>query len=300
MNRPGSALWKYTSRVLPARTPRALAEPSMTEDRAAWLAADLALRLADEAIVGLAQAGIVCAPLKGVLLLARWSELRGHRDLADVDLLVTREDFARAERRLRELGFDPTSRTNRGVTLARDDWPLSIDLHHRLFGPRLFEMPTTGLIARAERDETSFAAPVMRLADMDFLAHVVGHAVKSRLRPDDEFVLGDVAWLLRKLPIDPETCAAHIESLQMRRAAGYVFGAAASKGEPVAREILRHLHLDARDRAAIRAANAFPHRYWTPHLLNGSVGRGARSLSVQLRQDLGRRARRWLPSMAGA
>jgi hypothetical protein len=35
-------------------------------------------------------------------------------------------------------------------------------------------------------------------------------------------------------------------------------------------------------------------------LLNGSVRRGARSLSAQLRQDLGRRVRRWLPSMAGA
>ena len=92
---------------------------------------------------------------------------------------------------------------------------------------------------RAERDETSFAVPVMRLADVDLLAHIVGHAVKSRLHPDDDFVFGDVAWLLRKLPIDPEACAAHMESLQMRRAAGYVFGAAASKGEAVAREIVR-------------------------------------------------------------
>ncbi len=272
----------------------------MTENRAARLAADLALRLADEAILGFAHARIVCAPLKGVLFLTRWPELRGHRDLADVDLLVTREDFGRAERSLRELGFEPTSRTNRGATFVRDDWPLSIDLHHRLFGPSLFEMPTSVLMGRAERDETSLVAPVMRLADLDFLAHVVGHAVKSRLRPDDDFVLGDVAWLLRKLSIDPARCAAHMESLQMRRAAGYVFGAASSKGDPVAAEIVRHLDLDAQDRMAIRAANASPRRYWIPHLLNGSVWRGVRSLSAQLRQDLGRHARRRLPSMAGA
>lgn len=282
------------------RKPMASPNPAAARVRAAELAADLALRLAGEAIAALAQVNVVSAPLKGIMLLARWPELRGHRDLADVDLLVMPEDFSRAEESLGTLGFEPTSRTNRGTTLVRDDWPLSIDLHHRLFGPHLFDMPTTALMGRAERDETSFAAPVMRLADMDFLGHVIGHAVKSRVSPDEDSVFDDVAWLLGELPIDPEACAAHMQALRMRRAAGYVLGAAASKGQPLAPAIVRHLKLDVADRAAIVAASALPRAYWNPHLLNECIPRGARSLSAQLRQDLSWRARRWMAPAARA
>ncbi len=262
--------------------------------RAYELAADLAGRLANDALTALAGVRIVPAPLKGVMLLARWPELRGHRDLADIDLLVSPDDFLSAEESLRMIGFEPTSRTNRGATFVRDNWPLSIDLHHRLFGPRLFDMQTSALLGRAELDDTLFAAPVMRLDDMDLFAHVVGHAVKSRRCASEAVVFDDIAWLLGALAVDAEQYAAHIRASQMHRAAGYVLGAAASRGELLAQKIVQSLDLDAHDRAAIKAASACPSAYWTPHLLNGRVALGARSFSAQVREDLGWRVRKWL------
>ncbi|MGB5810586.1 MAG: nucleotidyltransferase family protein [Polyangiales bacterium] len=274
-----------------ASQPRSSRALVANDELACSLAADLAVRLADEAIVALEHVGITVAPVKGVMLLARWPALRGRRDLADVDLLVACEDFGRAMRALGTLGFEPTSHTNRGATLVRDDWPLSIDLHHRLFGPHLFDLSTRAVLGRAELDDALFAAPVLRVDDMDALAHVVGHAVKSRLRPDDPVVLDDVDWLLGALAFDARGLAAHLNALRLRRAAGYVLGASASRGYVGAGEVVEYLGLDARDHAAIRAAGAWPGAYWTPHLLNGSLSRGALSLSAQLRQDLGRRVR---------
>ena len=263
-------------------------------DRGAELVADLARRLTDDAVVVLGRAGIMAAPLKGVLLLARWPELRGLRNLVDVDLLVSPDDFVTAEQSLRALGFTPTSTTHHGATLENKDWPLSLDLHHRLFGPRLFDLPTPALLARAERDETLFEAPILRLNDMDLFAHVIGHAVKSRFSASYEPVGHDVRWLLANLSVDPRAYASHLRKCRMHRAAGYVLGAKATRDQPRARAVAAGLELDASDRAAIAIAAAWPSAYWAPHLLNGRLTNGVRSLGGQLREDLGWRARRWL------
>lgn len=269
---------------------------SPQRDRAAELVADFARRLTHEALVALRRAGIAAAPLKGVLLLARWPELRGLRDLIDVDLLVSPDDFAAAEQSLRALGFTPTSTTHHGATLEKRGWPLSIDLHHRLFGPHLFNLPTPALLARAGRDETLFEAPILRLDDMDLFAHIIGHAVKSRFSASYEPVVNDVRWLLANLSVDPRAYASHLRKSGMHRAAGYVLGAKATREEPLAQAIVASLELDASDRIAIAIAGAWPSAYWTPHSLNGRLTNGAWSLGAQLREDLGWRARRWLSS----
>ena len=261
--------------------------------RAREFAADLALRLAAEALEALSDRGIAAAPLKGAVLLRRWPELRGHRDLADVDLLVEPERFPSAVDALRGLGFQPTSYTFRGATLARKDWPLSIDLHHRLFGPHLFDMPTLDVMRRAQRDDEFFAGLSMRVCDEDLFAHVVGHAVKSRMRLDDPHAVDDIRWLLGVLPIRPEAYAQHLRRLGMRRAAGCVLAAPAYSRQPLASEIVDRLALTADDRAAIRMARVRPTAYWTPHLLNSRPTEGIRSFRAQVREDLGWRMRRW-------
>lgn len=264
-----------------------------SEVRAREFAADLALRLAGEALEVLGDSGITAAPLKGVVLLRRWPELRGHRDLADVDLLVEPERFRGAVGALGGLGFQPTSFTFRGATLARKDWPLSIDLHHRLFGPHLFNMPTVEVMGRAERDDEFFAGLSMRVCDEDLFAHVLGHAVKSRMRLDDTHAVDDVRWLLRALPVRPEAHAHHLRRLGMHRAAGCVLAAPAYEQQPLAREIVDRLALTVEDRAAIRMARARTTAYWAPHLLNSRPMEGVRSFSAQVREDLGWRMRRW-------
>jgi hypothetical protein len=268
------------------------------EVRAQELAANLALRLTGEALEALGRIGICAAPLKGVVLLSRWPELQGHRDLADVDLLVAPEEFVMAVQALRVQGFEPTSYTFHGTTLVHSDWPLSIDLHHRLFGPHLFDMPTAAVLARAQRDDTSFGAPSMRLCDADLFAHIVGHAVKSRMRPEDVRAVDDIRWLLQTLAIHPTEYANHLRHLGLHRAAAYVLGARAYRKEPLAHEIVERLGLDVHDRTAIRAAGVWPTAYWTPHVLNPRPMQRALSFSAQVREDLGWRVRRWSSSWA--
>lgn len=266
--------------------------PERDETGELVLAADLARRLTDDALRVLADHGILAAPLKGVLLLARWPELRGRRDLADVDLLVTRETFTQCERLLSKLGFAATSRTNRGATLATDAWPLTLDLHHDLFSPHLFDMPTHRVLGRAERDDQLFDLPVLRLDDRDLFAHVIGHAVKSRFSPNAPHVVEDLSWLLAALDIDASRYASHLRDARMRRAAGYLLGTPPIATLATAPQILAELRLGPVDKAAIRTARVSPGAYWTPHVLNGSANRGLRSFAAQLGASMSRRARR--------
>jgi hypothetical protein len=266
---------------------------SSSSVRAVELAADLAQRLAHDALDALASRGITAAPLKGVLLLRLWPELRGRRDLSDVDLLVSPGEFTTSVDALCTLGFEVTSQTTRGATLASDKWPLSLDLHHRLFPPFLFRFPTAALLQRAERNELLFDRPILRLDDRDLFAHVLGHAVKSRVPADAEHVVDDVEWLLRALDVEPRRYATHLRRAGMRRAAAYVLGSHACRALPRAAELVEQLHLSAPDRATIRLARAQPMAYFTPHLLNESFVRGAASFAAQVPEALHWRVRRW-------
>jgi hypothetical protein len=264
------------------------------------LVGELALRLANEVIEACAVQGVVPMPLKGVLMLARWPELLGVRDLVDVDLLVRPDDMRTLVDVLRAQGFEMTVSTSAGIVLASDASPFSIDVHHRLFPHGLFDVPTSEMFARAEDDATLFAAPVARMSDEDLLAHLVGHFVKGRGVFGDDKSLDDIRWLLEQgvFPLAAaEPLAAHLRKLGLHRAAGYTLGHASFRRYPVVPALLRSLQLTAVERFVVAAArldtdlhDSEP-RWWTPHLLDRSLPAGSRSLALHAEEGALRFAR---------
>jgi hypothetical protein len=228
-------------------------------------------------------------PLKGVLLLSRWSALRGRRDLVDIDFLVRSSDIEQVRLALGSLGFQATVRTSAGSTFVSDAWPLSIDIHQHLFPHGLFCMSTDGVFSRSERDTSLFAAPVARMSDEDLFAHLIGHFVKGRGRFREDKSLDDIRWLWSQDLFRLEDAAAlgtHLRELGLQRAAGYVLGDESFEGQPVASAVLRSLDLSWGDRTTIAVAhlgtnlNAGSPPWWTPHLLDRSLVAGSRSLFV--------------------
>jgi len=251
------------------------------------LVGELAIRLANQVAESCAERGVVLMPLKGVLLLARWPVLRGRRDLVDIDLLVRPLDIPTIGQILGTLGFEQTVRTSAGSTFASDQWPLSIDVHRQLFPHGLFRADTDELFARAELDESLFAAPIAHMSDEDLFAHLIGHFVKGRGRFPGDKSLDDIRWLLTQgcfRAEDADRLGEHLRDLGLKRAAGYVLGHASLSGESVASGVVRSLALSRLDRAAIAAANlgtdsnAGAPLWWTPHLLDQSLAAGSRSL----------------------
>lgn len=265
------------------------------------LVGELAIRLANQVAESCAERGIVLMPLKGVLLLARWPVLRGRRDLVDIDLLVRPLDIPALGVILGTLGFEQTVRTSAGSTFASDEWPLSIDVHRQLFPHGLFRADTDELFARAELDESLFAAPIARMSDEDLFAHLIGHFVKGRGTFRQDKSLYDIRWLLKQgcfRAEDAERLGAHLQGLGLRRAAGYVLGHESFASEPVASAVLRSLDLSRVDRLAIAAAtlgtdsNTDTPLWWTPHLLDQSFVAGSRSLLAHAGEGTRRRVAR--------
>lgn len=248
---------------------------------------DLALRLANRVIEACAERGIVLMPLKGALFLARWPALRGQRDLVDIDLLVRSPNFEAVSIVLRSLGFEATVRSSASGTFVSGAWPLSIDLHHRLFPHGLFGASTEGIFSRAALDASLFAAPVARMADEDVFAHLIGHFVKGRGTFAHDRSLDDIRWLLARGVYrleDAGALGAHLRELGLQRAAAYVLGHEPLRDEPVARAVLQSLGLSQVDRMAVAVASLGTSltgdtpRWWTPHLLDQSLAAGSRSL----------------------
>lgn len=251
------------------------------------LVGEVALRLANQVIAACAEHGIVLMPLKGVLLLSRWPALRGRRDLVDIDLLVRSRDVQAVGRVLRTLGFEETVRSSAGGTFASDAWPLSIDIHHRLFPHGLFHVSTAGVFCRAELDESLFAGAVARMSDEDLLAHLIGHFVKGRGTFLQDKSLDDIRWLLKQGCFrlqDVDRLGSHLRELGLRRAAAYVLAHESFRDEPVASAVLRSLRPSLVDRMTIAVArlgtdaNGGSLRWWGPHLLDRSLVAGSRSL----------------------
>ena len=263
---------------------RQAAAPSIT---ATALVGELALRLGNQLIVACAEHGVVLMPLKGLLLLGRWPSLRGRRDLVDIDVLVRSSDVEVVARVLRTLGFEETVRSSAGGTFSSDAWPLSIDIHRRLFPHGLFHVSSDGVFCRARRDESLFAGAVARMSDDDLFAHLIGHFVKGRGTFLQDTSLDDVRWLLKQSCFqleDAERMGAHFRALGLHRAAGYVLAHESFRNEPVASAVVRSLRLSRADRTTIALARlgtgvrrGSP-PWWTPHLLDGSLIAGAHSI----------------------
>ena len=253
------------------------------------LVGELALRLANDVIEACSAEGVVLMPLKGVLMLARWPELLGSRDLTDVDLLVRPDDVPTLVEALRARGFERTVSNSAGIVFASEASPFSIDAHHRLFQHGLFHAPTSGLFSRATVDATLFAAPVARMSDEDLLAHLVGHFVKGRGVFAEDKSLDDIRWLFEQGAFPREAAeplAAHLRKLGLHRAAGYTLGHASFQRHPVVPALLRSLRLTAVERCLVATArldtnlHAREPRWWTPHLLDRSLPAGSRSLAL--------------------
>lgn len=251
------------------------------------LVGELALRLGNQLIVACAEHGVVLMPLKGLLLLGMWPSLRGRRDLVDIDLLVRSRDIQAVGGALRTLGFEETVHSSAGVTFVSDAWPLSIDIHLRLFPHGLFHASPDGIFARAELDDSLFAAPVARMSEGDLFAHLIGHFVKGRGAFVRDKSLDDIRWLLKQGCFrleDADRLGSHFRELGLQRAAGYVLGHASFRDEPIARAVLRSLQPSLVDRMTIAVARLGTGakggslRWWAPHLLDRSVAAGSRSL----------------------
>ncbi|MGB5704213.1 MAG: nucleotidyltransferase family protein [Polyangiales bacterium] len=249
------------------------------------LVGELALRLGNQVIAACAERGIVLMPLKGLLLLGRWPSLRGRRDLVDIDLLIRAPDTEAVGGVLRALGFEETVRTSAGGTFSSEAWPLSIDVHRKLFPHGMFRVSTDGVFSRAALDESLFVAPVARMSDEDIFAHLIGHFVKGRGAFPDDKSLDDLRWMLKQGCFrleDAEPLGAHLRALGLQRAAGYVLAHESFRDEPVASAVVRSLWLSRLDRMTIAAAalgtGADSSRWWTPHLLDRSLRAGSRSL----------------------
>jgi hypothetical protein len=265
------------------------------------LVGELALRLGNQVIGACAERGVVLMPLKGVLLLARWPDLRGRRDLVDIDLLARPQDVRTVGLVLRTLGFERTAGSSAAGTFASDAWPLSVDLHHQLFPHGLFDASTDGVFSRAELDESLFADPVARMSDEDLISHLIGHFVKGRGTFLRDKSLDDIRWLLKQgcfRPRDGDRLAAHIRELGLLRAAGYVLGHGSFRDEPLASAVFRALRLSAVDRTTIAIAqlstdaNGGSPRWWAPHLLDRSIFAGSRSFFNHADEGVRRLARR--------
>jgi hypothetical protein len=130
-----------------ARTARARLSAEIGEHAAERLAAERRAAAAQgvrvlalaERIAGEAEAlGARVALLKFAALAARGVEMVGRRSVADLDLLASESDALRLARRLRELGFAPSSAPapeQHLATLAGDDGV--VEIHTRLLGVRL-------------------------------------------------------------------------------------------------------------------------------------------------------------------
>jgi len=233
----------------------------------------------------LADEGIVVMPLKGVLLQAIVYDDPSERPISDIDVLVPEGRFEHVVRVLRREGY--TAAFERGAA-AQTFRPSGhdtflVDVHWSLFRRGLFRMPTSEVFARSTRDARLFGSPVMRMNSYDVFAHLIGHFVKGRLRMDDACHLSDFERVARSLELDPRQCARHVERCGLARAARYVLRLS---GGRFGTSVVGALH---RDPLGYLVAT----RWWyTEHVLNATLPRGARSFAHHIARSIRRRARR--------
>jgi hypothetical protein len=184
----------------------------------------------------LGPAGILVMPLKGVWLQACAYREPGERAVTDVDVLVREHDYARAIAVLAAAGWQARSWNVSEITLRHARWALPLDLHRRLFTRGAFALSADALFARGTVESGVFGAEVVLPDVRDVLAHLVGHCVKSRRRPDDPAAMRDFERLAERGGLEPDACAEHLAQAGIARASRYVLAELARRGcEPYAR-----------------------------------------------------------------
>ena len=167
----------------------------------------------------LATVDIVPLVLKGVLLSAL-TEGSGAppRPMIDVDILVPRDDHARATAVLAADGLEIVGRTSTATTLRDAGLGLDLDLHARLVEPELFHLDAVALFARSLEDRDLFGFSVRVPERKDLYAHLVAHFARGRSNARDRRRLGDFGIVARVLPMNASALAAHLHGLGLGRA----------------------------------------------------------------------------------
>jgi hypothetical protein len=146
--------------------------------------------------------------LKGAALVPLVHRDPGVRPMEDLDLLVRREDVARADEVIRSLGYvasasPPVADTGHGSdrlrfephhlpALVRPDGRATIELHHKLGSSgSASDFDAAGLWARAVPCSAG-AIPCSRPSDEDLLAHLCLHFLVDRVRLFSRRALGQL------------------------------------------------------------------------------------------------------------
>jgi hypothetical protein len=201
--------------------------------------------LVQHVATALAKVDIDVLPLKGVWLQACVCGPDDTRLITDVDLLVRESAFALAVAELERGGFRARNSNSAEVTLVHPAFELPLDLHRQLFTRRVFRLPTHALFERSRSDSTAFGVRVQLPHPHDALAHLIGHFVKSQMRPDDPQRLSDFVVIAARCDLRPDECARHLHAVGMGRAARYVLHELAyRRSHPLWRAVLAALPPD--------------------------------------------------------
>jgi hypothetical protein len=169
--------------------------------------------------------GIALLPLKGVWLQRFVYADPGERAISDVDVLIEPARFAHASAVLLAAGWHLDASNVSEASFVPPGHDLPLDLHRRLFTRGAFRMPATRVLARARWDAAAFGCGLLLPDPLDVLAHVIGHALKSR----GAFELRDIPRLASACAIAPAACAARLDEYGLGRCARFVLPLTASE-----------------------------------------------------------------------
>lgn len=159
----------------------------------------LATRALSHVVAALGDAGIPCAPVKGVVL-ARW--LYGdiaQRPYVDVDLLVPRSAFGRAVALVDGRGWRSFYRTEEMGELGFMVDRVAVELHAEVGRRDLSHLTVDDVLARATRDRTTFPFEILRVDDVDHFLLLVLNVVKDGFTYANAHQPADLERLLERL-----------------------------------------------------------------------------------------------------
>ena len=236
----------------------------------------------------LGSAGVMAAPLKGVLLNATIYADRAPTRVGDVDMLVSPAAFDAAQKALQDAGAQRIQLQVHASTWYVEGFPILLDLHRHLVAPSWFAFRTDEILARASLRADMFApSKVLALDAYDVYAHLIADFAKSRRGAMYIERLRDLRLWPAWHRLDPSVAGSVIAANGLGRAARYVLDVAAcSEGDGFARAVLDGLPGDPV--GSVLAALARRGMQWQPdgaartvvlgHLLNRSLPAGGESL----------------------
>jgi hypothetical protein len=175
--------------------------------RQAQLSSFLWIESLKSILAGFHQSNLPVITLKGPCLAERIYGDASLRTCYDLDLLVRRSDFARAEQLLTDLGFSPNGHADD----YHRPWSrsgLNLELHHNVENPHAFEFDIDAAWGRTRLSQFH-GAPVWLFAPSDELLYLCLHAVRHRF--ERLCLILDLGLAFRRLPL-PSTAAAEWSS----------------------------------------------------------------------------------------